>query len=352
MNRKSRKNYRLVSLIAVVAASVGVPACFGEGDAPIAEGQSQTPAAHTPTVCMFKFFYDVTLTNLPPGARARVWLPVATDNHDQDVTISHIELPGSYQKTRDEKFGNQVIYFEAEADRQGEIPIKVDYLVCRREITIANYESATPDIALYLRSSRFVPTGDKLRRALLGNVRPTGSPIDLARILYDGVDTRMKYEKPADKPGWGKGDAVWACDNGFGNCTDFHSLFIASARNLRIPAKFEIGFLIPSEATSGEIGGYHCWAKFLSEGRWIPVDISEADKHPSAKEYYFGNLTADRVQFSTGRDIQLLPPSATPSINYFVYPHVEVNGKPHTSMQKHFRFEQLSQDDAACAKAG
>ena len=46
------------------------------------------------------------------------------------------------------------------------------------------------------------------------------------------------------------------------------------------------------------------------------------------KEYYFGNLTEDRVTFTTGRDIQLVPKQDGPPLNYFVYPYVEVNGKP------------------------
>src|SRR5437879_241735 len=87
---------------------------------------------------------------------------------------------------------------------------------------------------------------------------PTDTP---ARVLYDVVNGHMKYDKPKDKPGWGRGDAVWACDNGFGNCSDFHSLFISLARAKKIPAKFEIGFLLPEKRGKENIEGYHCWAK-------------------------------------------------------------------------------------------
>ena len=45
------------------------------------------------------------------------------------------------------------------------------------------------------------------------------------------------------------------------------------------------------------------------------------------KEYYFGNLTENRVTFTTGRDIDLVPQQSAPSLNYFVYPHIEVAGK-------------------------
>lgn len=36
--------------------------------------------------------------------------------------------------------------------------------------------------------------------------------------------------------GWGRGDVVYACKVGKGNCTDFHSLFMALALAEGIPA--------------------------------------------------------------------------------------------------------------------
>ena len=136
----------------------------------------------------------------------------------------------------------------------------------------------------------------------------------------------MKYDK--SKPGYGNGDSVWACDSRTGNCTDFHSLFISVARARGVPAKFQIGFPLPAERGMGKIGGYHCWAQFHSASQgWVPVDISEADKAPEKKDYFFGNLNENRIQFTTGRDIVLSPPQKGPPLNYFVYPHVEVDGK-------------------------
>ena len=45
----------------------------------------------------------------------------------------------------------------------------------------------------------------------------------------------------------------------------------------------------------------------------MPVDISEANKNPKMKDYYFGNLTEDRVTFTTGRDIDLVPEQSRPA---------------------------------------
>jgi len=150
----------------------------------------------------------------------------------------------------------------------------------------------------------------------------------------------------ADHPDWHyptRGDADWACDSGHGNCTDFHSLFISLARSEKIPAKFEIGFPLPEKHGSGDIPGYHCWAKFRADGKWIPVDISEANKNPKMKDYYFGHLTPDRVGFSTGRDLELVPKQDGPPLNYFVYPYVEVDGQPYPAekIEKKFSYRDV-----------
>ena len=102
-----------------------------------------------------------------------------------------------------------------------------------------------------------VPVDGSMLAALIGEEKPAGDRLATVRTLYDAVLARMDYDKPAGEP-WGRGDARWACDAGFGNCTDFHSLFIAACRDLHIPARFEIGFPIPTRRGAGEVGGYHC----------------------------------------------------------------------------------------------
>ena len=128
--------------------------------------------------------------------------------------------------------------------------------------------------------------------------------------------------------GWGNGDAVYACDIGTGNCTDFHSYFIALARAAGIPARFAIGSTIPSARDEGGIDGYHCWAEFHADGKWWPVDISEADKYASLATYYFGHHPANRFELSRGRDLVVEPGPASVPINFLAYPVLEIGGKP------------------------
>jgi transglutaminase-like putative cysteine protease len=235
-----------------------------------------------------------------------------------------------------------MLYFQTRAPASGEVAFQMAWEVDRKEVK--GLSQATPrslsesERKKFLAPDRRVPIHDPKPLALLGDAPLPSKGLEMARALYDKVDDHVKYDK--SQPGYGNGDVLWVCDSRFGNCTDFHSLFISLARSKGLPAIFAIGFPLPPDKTEGEIAGYHCWAFFHEQGHgWVPVDISEADKFPSMKEYYFGNLTPDRVTFTIGRDLDLVPKQQGEPLNFFIYPYAEVDGKPHTAMEKKFRFQ-------------
>jgi transglutaminase-like putative cysteine protease len=239
------------------------------------------------------------------------------------VEIRSQYVPGTYSIARDAIYGNRIMHILARPDSAGNIPVSITYLVTRREA--GEHEDYQP-LGRFLQPDRKVPIDGKPLELLRDRAIPDDS-IATAKMLYDLVNRHMRYSK--DGVGWGEGDATWACESRFGNCTDFHSLFISLVRSRKIPAKFEIGFPLPDNRGEGAIAGYHCWAWFRPEGRgWIPVDISEANKNPMLRGYYFGRLTENRIALSAGRDIDLVPKQQGPPLNFFVYPYVEVNGKP------------------------
>ncbi|MBT8178510.1 MAG: transglutaminase domain-containing protein, partial [Eudoraea sp.] len=135
----------------------------------------------------------------------------------------------------------------------------------------------------------------------------------------------MKYIKAGT---YGTGDAVYACDALTGNCTEFHSLFISLARSADIPARFAVGAGIPSDRDDGGIDGYHCWAEFYAEGKWWPVDISEANKYTALATYYFGRHPANRIEFTRGRDLVPEPGPVGGPINFLAYPVMEIGNTP------------------------
>ena len=281
----------------------------------------------------FRLDYGATLTGLPAGSEVRVWLPVPQSNEDQTVKALDRQLPGKASEAQEPKYGNRILSFAAAAPRSGELPFTTAYQVTRKEVRglpgemIGMGKRLTDEQKkLFLSAEKMVPIGGKSLE-LIKDVKLPAEKLLAARILYDRVDDHMKYDK--SQPGWGRGDVDWACDSRFGNCTDFHSLFISLARAQGLPSRFEIGLSIPTKHGEGTVTGYHCWAFFYLDGHgWVPVDISEADKDPSMKDYYFGRLTEDRVTLSVGRDLTLVPKQAGEPLNFFVHPYVEVDGKP------------------------
>ena len=296
---------------------------------------AQPPDAAEPKSRSFHFTYAGKVTDLKPGQEAKVWLPLPTTTPEQTVALEETKLPApTFETNRDPLYRNAMLHFAAKADERGEIPFSYTALATRNEVKtdfranrVVKAEEAPGLLDRYRKADGMVPVGGKPMELLKDKTLPP-DPFEAAKVLYDVVNGHMTYRKTGE--GWGRGDAVWACDSKFGNCTDFHSLFISMARGVKMPAKFEMGFSLPEKRGSGEIKGYHCWAYCMPKNLgWIPVDISEANQHPERSSYFFGNLSENRLQLTTGRDLELVPKQAGPPLNFFVYPYVEVDGRPY-----------------------
>ena len=276
----------------------------------------------------FEFHYSVKLNELKQHKKLQLWIPLPLSNSLQQVRTVSQKSSVETAVHVERKHGNRILYLEADASTPRPITVDLVFRVQRHEARVSTIRPKSLESSsrkLYLKPNVKVPTKG-LPIPLLNDVTLPRGEMQLARTLYDVVDGHMTYDK--SKPGYGQGDAAWACQSGSGNCTDFHSLFISLARGQQMPARFTIGFPLPPKRGKGTIPGYHCWAHFYADKKWIPVDISEADKHPEMKSYYFGNLTENRVAFTVGRDLVLAPRQSGPPLNYFIYPYVEGDGKP------------------------
>ena len=319
-----------------IAIVIGI-SIFGTQDLPALQEPEHAGARK------FAFRYGASVTGLEPGATARVWVPIAQDNEHQQIEITGVSTPTAMVQNRDATYGNRIGYFEIEVEESGTFGFRINYEVHRTEASSFGAGDALTDEEKenFLAANALVPIDGRPVELLDGVEVPADSTTEAGKALYEVVEQYMTYDK--SQAGYGNGDTIWACDSRTGNCTDFHSVFISLARSQSIPARFEIGFPLPPEEASGKIGGYHCWAWFHGDSGWTPVDISEADKHPEMKDYYFGSLTADRISFSTGRDIELVPETAGGPLNYFVYPYVEVDGVAveKENIQPDFFFENI-----------
>jgi len=282
----------------------------------------------------FEFKYWAKLPELT--APARMWLPLPETDRFQSVEIISQQVPGKQHIVHDRKNSNRVLILDlAPADSGKTIDIR--YAV--RRIEKAAYAAPKPE-EFYLTPDRLGPITEEIRTTARKVVSGKKGDLVRARALYDHVIEHMRYMKYGD--GWGKGDAVHACSVGTGNCTDFHAYFIALARSIGIPARFAIGAGIPSERNDGGIDGYHCWVEFYADGKWWPVDISEANKYSALSTYYFGHHPANRFELSRGRDLEVDPLPASGPINFLAYPLLELDGKPVKAVVA-FSFKRTSQ---------
>ncbi len=298
----------------------------------------------------FKFHYAFTVKNVAPGARVRVWIPLAHSDAWQEVKVTSKTGDLPLKQVNQPEFGNEVLYAETAKADKSEYKYSVDYVVLRKEhVVLVNGKPVTDarranaprvELAQFLQPDRLVPVTGVPAELAAQQTKGATTQLEKAKDIYDYVFRTMKYDKSGT--GWGHGDTLWACDSKHGNCTDFHSVFISMARSQKIPARFQIGFPLPADKHSGEIPGYHCWAEFyLNSAGWVPVDISEAWKHPDKHDYFFGAHDVNRVQFTEGRDLKLKPAQDGPPLNYFVYPYVEIAGKDYPNVSIAFSFEDI-----------
>ena len=288
--------------------------------------------------------YLAQVNHLPRDARViRVWIPLAKTRREQRILHRTVRAPVPYTIAQDPDYGNDILSVALEPPIPEHLELAIDYRaqLVGGEATATDSSPSPAELQQDLQPSGLVIVDDVVRARARQATAGRFTRIARAKGIYDSVRHTMVYDKTV--PGWGRGDTRRACRLGKGNCTDFHSLFISMARAERIPARFKIGVVIPQE-TSGVIPGYHCWAEFYEADRgWVPVDASEAWKHPELADYYFGAHDPSRLLISTGRGIQLVPRQQGEAVNIFFSPYVEVNGHAFSDVGVEVWFADLHQ---------
>jgi len=315
--------------------------------------------AESGEVRRFEFHYAARIGPIPAGSGpVHVFVPLAASSDAQQVVDERItsDLEGSVET--EPRYGNRYWRGSVAASDGGVIEVDVvttvERRVSRREppggpsraLSAAEREA----LRKFLEANERVVVGHPVLDPILAEIGQStqgAGAAARARATYDWVVDNVEYKKVGT--GWGNGDTFWACSERYGNCTDFHALFISLARTQDIPARFEIGFPVPDERPEGEIGGYHCWVSFyLPETGWFPIDASEASKDPARREHFYGSSLADRIHLTTGRDLRLGEHHRGPALNYFVYPYVEVGGAPSQApIERSFRYREAGDRSAA-----
>lgn len=298
----------------------------------------------SPELRSVNFTYKTTITDIPKtSSKIYIWLPIPPSDDYQKIKNLTVRSAFPYKEVKDTKYGNRILFIDASNCKNPEVGLSVTFDVERKErcsfnavhpgLTNDKDPAANPNlIERFLEPSRLAIIDDDIRTLATVITKDQKGDIQKARAIYDYLIQKMEYNKEA--PGWGRGDTKRALIVCKGNCSDFHAAFTSLACAAGIPSRFEYGFTIPPQASEGN-ATRHCWVEFYAMPYgWIPIDVSEADKHPELTEYYFGNHDRNRILFSTGRDISLTPaPHKGEPLNFLIDPYVEVDGKTHTNIK-------------------
>lgn len=237
----------------------------------------------------FEATYVATISNVPAGSKElKLWIPLPTTRGWQKISELQIASPFVWVRKSDPEFGNDYAFTTIKNPPAGEVTVRVHFKAVRDEAN--SVKPADTDLKRAMRADRLVkkitPDIRKLADELTAGIK---KPMDQARAIFDHVAATTKGS----------------------HCADSQSFFLTLARAKGIPARFVAGFSTKAP------NGHECWAEFyVNRKGWIPVTTSQ-----------FGNLDSDRVEFTVGRDLRLEPATAE-SIEYFIYPYAEADGKP------------------------
>lgn len=121
-----------------------------------------------------------------------------------------------------------------------------------------------PDIALlkYTKPEQHVESDHPLIIALAQQIKFKNAP-EIATKAFEMVKQKVHYAIQAKEFG-----AAYAIEKGYGDCTEFSSLFVALCRACGLPSRLQSGF----SKTSRGNWERHAWAEFYHRGLWIQVD--------------------------------------------------------------------------------
>ncbi len=157
-----------------------------------------------------------------------------------------------------------------------------------------------PDYAIYTQPEQYIESNDPLIVSKAQSL--IGTRVDTFRIaqrMYDFVISYLSYVKQSETRG-----ALWALQNGKGDCTEFGMLFVALLRAVGIPARTVSGFVSsgfsvpPPPPLGAAASSSHLWAEFYVEGiGWVPVDPTFGRSTP---EDHFAILWSRYMPFLKG----------------------------------------------------
>lgn len=270
----------------------------------------------------FEITIKATVKDIPKGSKhLDLWMPYPQNRKAQSITNVAIKSPYPVTVNHDREYGNSIMHLGVDNPKEGfEVEMKIS-AVREEALSVRFLEEHAQDLddkgefSPYLKedsTGKITPEiADIAKKASAGKT----ATLDKAGAIYTYV--MDSYERDFQKKYLPSGS----------RCTELNTLYGALLRAEKIPVRYVNGFTF-KKAEEGQIEEYGCRSEFYAGGYgWLPVDLESGKKFPEDTKFYFGNLDENRLEMTTGSDIQLIPPQKGERINVFIYPYAEIDGK-------------------------
>jgi len=275
--------------------------------------------------------FDTEILTLPKGnPPLHIWMPLSSSCFEQAVLEMCIESPSPFFINED-KYGNRILYVGPAYLKKGD-RITVKYRIRRKKVGIIESDD---DVQKHLVLSEREQWNNEILQFTKKVVGNTKDRIEIGRKIYYAILENIRFD--TEGVGCGPGISVLTFENKKGRCADMHALFRTMMIYQGIPVRWRQGIQIPYPSEKIWIGelegdciGTHCWVEVHIEGnKWLPVDLMEGSLREDMRDFFYGNLPANRYNMSTGRNLTLNPPQKGDPLNTFPVTYAEYkNGIP------------------------
>ena len=174
-------------------------------------------------------------------------------------------------------YGNRYFYWShLEIDGEQTFSLALDYYVLSFSIhylinssIVEDYDTDPEMYKKYVESEELIESNNSRIISKAHNLTDNVDNWNEKSLrMYNFVRRHVRYEEQDEEKG-----ALWALENGVGDCSEYSYLFVALCRAAGIPAKIQAGFAFHHLSEDLENG--HMWAEYYLENcGWMPVDVT------------------------------------------------------------------------------
>ena len=222
----------------------------------------------------------ITVTNHSPNPiTGELFVPLVGNKTARHYVILH-NISSSqmlHETFLNDSSGNRYFHWNnLTIDEEQTFTLELDYCVLSFNIhylvnssIVENYDTNSEIYKKYVEPEELIESNDSRTISLAHNLtNNVDSWHEKAVEIHNFVYRHMHYEEQDEEKG-----ALWALENGAGDCSEYSYLFVALCRAAGIPARIQAGFCFHHSSEALEDG--HMWAEYYLENyEWIPVDVT------------------------------------------------------------------------------